>query len=199
MIPENILREAGASIKNFNKKEIVFKEGNKLHHYYQIISGKIKLSTLNRDGKEIILNIFGETQSFGEILLFQEVESPFNAIALSDCKLLKLSKRSFLGLIKEYPEISMKINNQFANRLLNKIKFSQHIISIHPDERITALFDFIKNSETLHKKTEEDIITLTRQQIADYTGLTVETVIRTIKNMEQKKMVMLKNHKIFYP
>jgi CRP-like cAMP-binding protein len=58
MIATELLEKYGAVKKFFNKSDVVFEEGNLATYYYQIISGEIKMSNYNDDGRECIQGIF---------------------------------------------------------------------------------------------------------------------------------------------
>jgi len=70
MIAAELLEKHGALKKSFSKNEIIFEEGNLPMYYYQIISGEVKMSNYNDDGREFIQGIFYKEQSFGEPPLF---------------------------------------------------------------------------------------------------------------------------------
>ncbi|WP_228448040.1 MULTISPECIES: Crp/Fnr family transcriptional regulator [unclassified Chryseobacterium] len=69
-IDESLLYSLGAELKTFKKGEMVFREGDQVLYYFQIVEGKMKLNTYNEEGKEFIHNILGKKQSFGDSLLF---------------------------------------------------------------------------------------------------------------------------------
>lgn len=69
------------------------------------------------------------------------------------------------------------------------------ISSNDSEKRILTLLNYIKKQEDV--KAKELQIDLTRQQIADMTGLRVETVIRTIKDMEAKEQIRIEKGKLF--
>ena len=71
------------------------------------------------------------------------------------------------------------------------------IVSQNPATRIIGLFDYLK-SYTDCEDQHSFNIKLTRQQIADLTGLRVETIIRTIKKMEKDNLVKIQERKICY-
>jgi CRP-like cAMP-binding protein len=90
--------------------------------------------------------------------------------------------------------VHLKFTRALAKRLYYKATILKEI-SVHPPEhRILALIDFLKRKEQV-----EDLfpVDLTRQQIADLTGLRVETVIRAIKQLEQDGEIKLIKHKVF--
>ena len=62
MITISLLEEYGGIIKNFKNGELIFEEGNQPTHYYQIISGEIKMNNYNDEGKEFIQGIFYKNQ-----------------------------------------------------------------------------------------------------------------------------------------
>ncbi|MEF9477343.1 helix-turn-helix domain-containing protein [Chryseobacterium sp. 1B4] len=64
-----------------------------------------------------------------------------------------------------------------------------------PSEKIINLFNYLKKSKSL---TDPYQVFLTRQQIASLTGLRVETVIRTIKKLQNLGILLVINSKIFY-
>ena len=74
---------------------------------------------------------------------------------------------------------------------------ASEISSQKPEHRILKLIDYFK--ETIHKTTVDKKyqVDLTRQQIADFTGLRVETVIRSIKSLEKKKLLFINKRKLF--
>ena len=120
MITSELLEKYGAVKKSFDKNEIIFEEGNLPTHYYQIISGEVKMSNYNDDGREFIQGIFYKKQSFGEPPLFLNQNYPANAIAVDDSEIFLLSKNNFLKLLEENSVISLKIIENLAVRLYYK-------------------------------------------------------------------------------
>lgn len=198
MIPEEILQNYGAVMKSYDAGEIIFSEGSKPDSYFQIVSGSVKLNNVNEEGKEFIHFIFEDFQCFGEALIFTEQLSPVNAIVMNDCTLYRLSKRKFMKLLKDYPEFSIEINRNLSQRIYYKLLLTQKILSKNPSEKIKVLLDYFKKSKNKKLISGEYQFPLTRQQMADLTGLRVETVIRNIKSMEKQGLLKIRDRKIFY-
>jgi CRP-like cAMP-binding protein len=178
VIDEDILYQMGATIENYNVSDFIFCENNIPSYYYQIAVGEVKLNNYNEEGKEIIQTILESGESIGESLLFMDKPYPINAVALTACVIIKLSKSSFFLLLKKYPEISLDMNRYISQKL-------------------KTLMDYLKSFE-IEKSPFSFQIPLTRQQMASLTGLCVETTIRTIKAMERNNMVKICNRKILY-
>ncbi len=196
MIEENLLNHYGAVEINLEKGEHLFHEKQKATHYFQVKSGKIKMFNLNADGKIFTQGYFEAGGSFGEPPLFTDSNYPACTVAEETSCLYKLSKAKFFKLLKENPEIHFEITKMLATRLLYKSMQLKEISSFKPEHRIISLIDYLKKEEgvPLHEKFE---VSLTRQHIADLTGLRVETVIRTVKTLEKDGSLKLIGHKIF--
>lgn len=197
MIAIDLLEKYDALKKSFDKNEIIFEEGNLPTHYYQIISGEVKMSNYNDDGREFIQGIFYKEQSFGEPPLFLNQNYPANAIAVEDAEILLLPKDNFMKLLEENATVSIKIIENLAQRLYYKSVMAAEMSTQEPEHRILKLIDHGIAYFNFKKEENGYLINFTRQQIGDLTGLRVETVIRTIKALEKKGVLKIINRKVY--
>jgi len=197
MIAIALLEKYGALKKSFDKNEIIFEDGNLPTHYYQIISGEVKMSNYNDDGREFIQGIFYKNQSFGEPPLFLNQNYPANAIAVEDAEILVLPKSSFMKLLEENANVSIKIIENLAQRFYYKSVMAAEMSTQEPEHRILKLMDHGIAYFNFKKDENGYLINFTRQQIGDLTGLRVETVIRTIKALEKKGVLKIINRKVY--
>lgn len=197
MIAIELLEKYGAQKKYLEKNSICFEEGNLPAHYYQIISGEIKMSNYNDDGREFVQGFFYKNQSFGEPPLFIDQAYPANAIAVEHTEILYLPKNNFMKLLEENPSVSIKIINQLAQRLYYKSLMAAEMSTQEPEHRILKLIDHGIAYFNFKKDPNGYLINFTRQQIGDLTGLRVETVIRTIKSLEKKGILKIINRKVY--
>ncbi|MDR0196577.1 MAG: Crp/Fnr family transcriptional regulator [Myroides sp.] len=196
MISIELLTQYRAEVRELKKNEIIFQEGNYPSHYYQVVSGKVKMNNFSADGKEFIQNIFTSGQSFGEPPLFIDECYPANAIAVTNAKVIQLPKAEFYLMMKENNEVSLAMNKSLSRRLYYKSIMAPDIASQDPDNRIMTLLNYLKSHRQSTRDDSGLMIDLTRQQIADMTGLRVETVIRTLKRLEADKKVQIISSKI---
>lgn len=197
MISEALLEQHQATKKAYKKGEVIFEEGMLPMNYYQVVSGEVKMCNFNDDGREFIQGIFHDGQSFGEPPLFLERVYPAKAIALTDCELYVLSKVHFMEMIKTNSEVSMEIIEHLAQRLHYKAVMAAEISYEEPEHRLLKLIDYSIKFFALKKEKDGFRIDLTRQQMADLTGLRVETVIRAIKSLEKKNKIRIINRKVY--
>ncbi|MFD2942389.1 Crp/Fnr family transcriptional regulator [Flavobacterium notoginsengisoli] len=196
-IDTNLLYTWGAVAKRIPRNAIIFFENDPALSYFQILEGTVKMSYTNEDGKDLTVGIFNKGNSFGEPPLFIGQPYPASAIAQTDCVLLKLSKTNFFSFLKENPEMQFKILKLFAWKIYNKIVFSKNIVNHKPEHRIQYFLDNLKKQHDI-APTAKMKIPYTRKEIADFTGLRVETVIRTISLMNKNKKIEIVDHKLFY-
>lgn len=195
-IDVDILITWGASIKNISKGEFIFLEGNEPRFYYQIITGEIRLFNTNQEGKEYTQGIFNDGNSFGEPPIFIGEPYPASSIAIKDSIIIKIGSQSFLKILDEYPQLQKILLKEFALRIYNKSITAREIINNPPELRILGFLNSLKKKEVDRK--EKMLVPFTRQEIANLTGLRVETVIRTLMKMKERKKVEIIKHKLYY-
>ncbi|WP_250254183.1 Crp/Fnr family transcriptional regulator [Chryseobacterium sp. Marseille-Q3244] len=197
VIDENILRLAGAEVREYKSTESIFLEGDIPHYYYQIITGEVKLNNYNEEGKEFIQNFLSDGQSCGESILFINKPYPMNAEAITECSVLRLDKSAFFNLLSTSPKLCMEVTRFLSQRIYYKFVMMLNISSQNPTIRLKGLMDYLKSFQD-DESPYSFMIPLTRQQMASLTGLCVETAIRTIKHMERDKILKIENRKILY-
>lgn len=196
MIDKELLLEYGGEIRNLHKNEMIFSENHYPTHYYQVLEGKVKMNNYTDDGKEFIQNIFISGQSFGEPPLFIDEPYPANAVAVTDAKVIQLNRTRFYEMLTQHPEISLEVNKSLARRLYYKSVMAPEISSQDPEKKILTLIDYMKQHQSADLN-QDFLVPLTRQQLADQTGLRVETVIRTIKQLEKREELKIIAGKVY--
>ena len=197
MIDKDLLIQFGAKTTYFKKGEIIFSLENIPRYYYQILVGAIKMNNFNEDGKEFVQGLFSEGDSFGEPPLFLTDNYPANAVALVDSKIFTLPKDKFMEMLMLNPKVHLSVTSNLAQRLYYKSIMASEIASEEPEHRVLKLIDYFKTKINKASLNSVYKVEITRQQIADLTGLRVETVIRSIKSLERKGKLMISQRKVY--
>lgn len=189
------LESFGATPKSYSKGEIIFKEGNLPHYFFQILEGEVKMYSMNNNGKEIIQGLFKAWDTFGEPPLLIDKPYPGTAIAKTDCIISKISQEKLMAILESHPEFAKNLLINFACRVYEKATTIQMLTSGCPKDKILNFLNKYKRDNDL-----KDPVTIpfTRQQIADSTGLRVETVIRTLRKLDGENELRIINHKVSY-
>ena len=195
MVEEKLLLENGAILRKYKKGQSIFYEGDKAMYYYQIAEGSIKMVSVNDNGKEFMQGLFKAGDSFGEPVLLIDEPYPATAVANEDSVILKLNKDIFLNILKENPDIHFRFSQVLAKRIYQKSLIATEISTYGPEHKIFSVLKIFKKNNALNGETYK--VELSRQQIADMTGLRVETVIRSIKKLEEKNLIKIQKGKIY--
>ncbi len=193
MIDEDILFEYEAELIEYTAEEVIFSENQRALFYFQVQHGSVKMYNFNEDGKEFVQGMFGDGESFGEPPLFGNFKYPASAKAISDVSIIKLGKESFFSLLKNHFDIHLQMTATLSRRLSYKAMIMKEISVYPPEHRVLTVINFLKQKEGSPADYQ---VELTRQQIADLTGLRVETVIRAVKKLEEDKEIKIINRKI---
>lgn len=197
LFPSDILKKYNARLLTLRKEQVLFHEGGKAVDYYQVEDGSVKMFIVSPDGQEFIQGIFSAGESFGEPPLIGKFPYPGSAKAIGPCKVWKLSGDYFLQMLKDNFDLHVKLTEVLCQRLRYKSMVLSEISSHDPDHRIYSILKYYKAKNTTTENTRIRVA-YTRQQIADMSGLRVETVIRTVKKMEKEGKLVLDGHKIVF-
>ena len=195
VFPSKTLEQYHAKLVSLKKDQMLFHDGDPATDYLQVESGKVKMFMVSAEGQEFIQGIFGPGESFGEPALIGKFPYPGSVVAIEPTKLWKLPSDYFFTMLKENFELHLKMDQVLCQRLRYKSMVLSEISSHEPEHRILSLLKHYK-SKNNPQATGKIIIPFTRQQLADMSGLRVETVIRAVKKMEKDKKLVLEGHKI---
>lgn len=196
IISRDLLAEKKAYFFEVQKDEYIFLEDESASFYFQMMSGTVKMSSYSENGQEFIQGIFKAGQSFGEPPLFGNFSYPNNAVATEKSEIARLPKDVFFELLKENFDIHWKFNSLLSNRLRYKSILLKEISSYYPDHVIMTLLKYLRDNSN-EKDKQQFYVPFTRQQIADMTGLRVETVIRAVKKLHKDGKLEIRQHKIY--
>lgn len=195
VINEEILLKNGGVIQEYQAGETIFLENSLPRYYFQIRSGLVKLNTYRDDGSEFIHSLPSEGHCFAETFLWCDASYCINAEALHDSIIIKLLKPEFMKMIDENKDMMQNLLRHNAERMLYRHKMLTTLSINNPSHRIYKVLEYLKTHYQVNEPFKFEV-PLSRQQIANITGLRVETVIRTVKKLEQENLVCISNGRI---
>lgn len=197
-LKEELLHSIGAAEQNYKPGDYIFREGGSPQFYFQLVNGDVKLNNYNSSGKEFIQSILSSKDPVGEYMLYTEKMYPMNAVAITNCTIIKLCSNKLLHYLDQNPNLYVDLCKSLSKHLYRKFVLMQKISCHSAIERLKEVLELMKqeHGNTTTPFTFE--VPMTRQQLASLTGLCVETTIRAIKKMEREKIVRIANRKILY-
>src|SRR3989339_1341890 len=112
----NILYKAGV-IKKFTRGDVIVYQDDPGDTFYIVVSGRVKVTLLNEDGKEIVLSILKGGDFFGELSLLDDEPRSASVIIVEDATIFSLTRTQFYQLITVHPDILRKVLREICSRL----------------------------------------------------------------------------------
>ena len=179
------------SRETFRKKNEIFSEGDPPDWFYILLEGKIKITKLSHDGREIILEVISPGEFFGWFAVLRGFPYPANAVAMEESRALKLSRGDLMKIIEKFPGVMYAISSNLGDRTREMHDTLKNIALERVDSRIAALL--LKLAERTAEKEDKGKsgegmfidMKLTKQDIAEMVGTTVETAIRVMSRFRK--------------
>ena len=166
--------------RRFPKNATVVEEGLPGDYMYVIREGRAKVTKASEDGREKIMNFLEAGAFFGDMALLGDETRSASVKTLEESTLLALSRRDFIDLLRQSPDLALSVIEELANRLRETNEQARSLSFQGVEERTRNLFERIAREE---EGGGNRLMTpsLTHQQIADMVGTSRETVTRAIK------------------
>lgn len=182
--------------RKYKKGEMVFLQGDQLEGLYIINHGKIKIFRYTKEGKEQILYILSEGDFFGELSLLNTEEVNYYAEALEPVNLCLIKKSDFAEVLRENPKITIKVLEAISQRLSKLEILVQSLGTKEVEARIAQmLLELVDEFGIENSSYTELTIPLTREDMANYIGVTRETISRKLSNFQEEGILKLVGNK----
>jgi DNA-binding response OmpR family regulator len=181
--------------ETISKKQVIYQEGRHPRYLYYILSGKVKCSKINEDGKEYITDILVTGDFIGFTAVVEEKAYEDTATVLEDAELLLIPREDFISMIRE----DMRLATSFIGMMSQSMK--------EKEERLVNLaYGSLRKRVALglvelHKKyntgTEANPIDISRDDLARYIGTATESLIRTLSDFKSEGHIEIKQGKVY--
>ena len=167
---------------------------------FSIITGTVKITRVNDEGKEVILALLGQGELFGELAVLDGEARSANALAQEQCTILAFPKGEFLNLLKTNFKISFALMGELAKRLRKSDQQIEALSLSDAEHRIGVSILNLAEDMGIIKKGQVTIEKLPFQQdIANMAGTSRETVSRVLTLFEEKSMITKVGHTLVIP
>jgi CRP-like cAMP-binding protein/CheY-like chemotaxis protein len=176
--------------RTFLKKSTIYTEGSVPRFLYYIEKGKVKLSKTNDDGKELIINVLAEKQFFGFMSILRGENQTDNATALEECTIVTIPKDDFISLLHANRDVSVNFIKMLAGNVVAQEEQLLHLAYNSVRKRVADTL-ILLNDRYGNKS-----ISMLREDIAALAGTAKETVIRTLTDFREEKLIDVEDGKI---
>lgn len=179
--------------KAYAENEVIFTEGEPATFLPLVRSGSVKLVRYPEPSKEIIIGFFAAGEIFAIAPALDGKRFPATAVALEPTSLLLLPRPAFLALMKESEEFSAFLLNRMCGLLRDRTATAQILATASAEKRVGSVL--LRLAQGCHAAYPL-AIPFRRLEIAEMSGLTLETTIRAVRKLEKGGYLKLVNHKI---
>lgn len=172
-----------------SKRDRLFAAGDPARYVYNITEGTVCLSRSLADGRRQILGFLLPGDFLG---LGVEGTHGCDADTLTEAKVCRFERTAFEGFLLENPDVALRLLRIASSDLAQAARHEVLLGRKTAVERIASfLLDLRDRSGARHLRTRPLVLPMTRGEIADYTGLTIETVSRVLGRLKSGKIIEL--------
>lgn len=183
---------SAATVRELDAGGFVFHAGSPVEEIIVVATGRIAVVRSSSSGKELIVDLIGPGEIVGLQAFTDSTDQNLSARAQTDSRVLALPVAAAHTLLSEHPELYPRVLNELGVRLRKSQELASSLAHAKVETRIAStllalLPDFGKKGGVGgHQR-----IFLTRKELAELTGTTPETAIRTTKNLERSGILDL--------
>lgn len=182
-------------VKSFKKKDIIYQEDTYPAGIFFLNKGKIKTSRINEDGKEFITSLVNEGEFFGYAALLEEQPYSDTAVALEESEICIIPKEDFFALLYNSRDVAAGFIRLLSNEVKDKEERLLRLAYNSVRKRVAEALLLLK-SRYAEGKQDPFSMAISREDLANLAGTAQETVIRTLSDFKDEKLVDIKGSTI---
>ena len=183
-----IAREA--VVRRYEKGQVIFEQEAPSDAFYTIASGRVKIFKMLPSGKDMILEIFGTGDPLGAVAAYDGRPFPASAVALEETVCIVIPRAAFFRLLEQHPSLVRGLMLGLTVRLVELTNRLAQLSGSRIEPRFARLF--LKLAGEMGRAERGGVfipLPLSRQELADMTGTTIETGIRIMSRWGKEDVV----------
>ncbi len=184
--------------EKYQRDDYIFFEGDLPGWLHIVMEGRVKLLKHSGTGKDIILQIYSPGDMFGEVALFDHKPYGASAQAMEPSILLKMPRKDFFLFFGRHPFVATEMIVELGRQIREAQATIKSLAVDRVEQRIAHILLKLADKLGISEKGGVMInLPLTRQDMADMAGTTVETAIRVMSRFTKSKIIKPADGKIF--
>ncbi|MBI5838163.1 MAG: Crp/Fnr family transcriptional regulator [Candidatus Eisenbacteria bacterium] len=179
--PDDLRRVAGVtSVQDLTRGDYLWHEGDPSDHLCILVRGRVKIVKHGQSG-DIILEIFGQGEPVGAIAVYNCMAYPADAVCLEPVTVLQLARRDYFELLDRSPGFARTLLLELTRLTVSLTRKIEEMRGQRVEVRVAQLFLTLARRMGRPGATGTEVpIHLSRQEVADLVGTTVESAIRVM-------------------
>jgi CRP/FNR family transcriptional regulator, cyclic AMP receptor protein len=168
----------------------LFVKGDRGTALFAVVSGTVKITVPSIDGREATFNLLQAGEIFGEIALLDGQPRSADAIAVTDCELMVIERRDFLGFVRGEPKVAMKLIELLCARLRLAGAREEEVVFLNLSARLARLL--LRLLAVNAAAADKNRLSITQQRISEVLGATRESVNKHLQIWARRRVIALK-------
>ena len=179
-----------ATVREFGRGETIFEQESDSDAFYAITAGRVKIFKRMPSGKDVILEVFGPGDPLGAVAAYLGRPFPACAAAIEDTTCVLIPRADFFRLLEQHPSLVRGLLLGFTTRLVELTNRLAELTGGRIEPRFARLFMKLADEMGRAERGGAFIqLPLSRQELADMTGTTIETCIRIMSRWGKEDIV----------
>jgi CRP-like cAMP-binding protein len=183
--------------QSFRKDNMVLIEEEVGSTMFIILDGRVKISRISDEGREVILSIMSEGDFFGEMSILDGQARSANVVTLEDSTILVIHREDFLQMMHDFPQIAINLLKELAHRLRRSDSQIKSLSLQNATGKVAStLLRIADDSGKIHLGQVEIPKLPPQQDLANMAGTSRETISRVLKSLSEEGYLRKQGNKL---
>lgn len=191
--------EAIATLRELRRGDVLWNAGDAADALTLIVKGRVKI-VRHGGGADMILEIFSQGEPVGAVAVYNRMPYPASAIALEPATVLQIPARDYFALLERHPDLSRTLIAEMTRLYTSLARKLEASRSQRVEARVAQLF--LSLAERMGREGEGGTViamTLSRQEVAEMVGTTVESSIRVLSRWGRSGVLVTGQERFVIP
>lgn len=191
-MPDTLLEQIAnhMQLREYDRGEIFFWEGDPCDGLYVVMQGSAKIHRISPQGRQYIVRVLQEGDTFAEVPAFDGGTNPVNVEALETCSVWVVDSEILRGLVQSHPQFAQKVLVNFGTMLRGMVRKVSEMAFYQVTHRLARLISELPPDEM------GTASLMTQEQMAARLGTVREVVARSLKELERSGAIQVENRRI---
>ena len=193
-LPESMLMEIAErmQLREYQRGDVFFWEGDPCDGLYIVEQGSAKIYRLSPQGRQYIVRILQEGDTFAEVPAFDGGMNPVNVEALETCRVWVIESEMLRELLTAHPQFMLKVLKNFGQMLRGMVRMVSEMAFYQVTNRLARLITELPKEDERGRPAPP----WTQEQLAARLGTVREVVARSLKELERSGAIKIEDRRI---
>ena len=178
--------------RRVKKGTVLFRKGDTGSELYAVCAGAVRISSPSEQGSDAIFNLIIPGDIFGEIAFLDKGPRTADAVVVETGELMVIERRDFIMLLREYPEVSMRLIEILCSRLRRTSEQVEDIVFLGLPNRLAKVLLHLYRRSSSNET--PNTIRITQHEISQMIGASRESTNKQLRDWQRRKWLKLERN-----